>query len=512
MSVVLPPIGFWSYSRDDDRRARGRLSQLRALLSEELESRFGRRAGVRLFQDVSAIEYGDLWEQKITEALDQCSFMIPILTPDFLQSEWCCKEVIHFQQREATLGRTGLIFPIRWIDTARINPADQDQVHDRRVWDRMQATQRVELHHLRLHEPEKSLEVQRVLHALADRIEAALRGAAASVADEARLSGAATDAPSIPPPSQPSPPPTPPVAAPAIIRTPQPGDTDQEGPDFPKMILIPAGSYQRGVPEAESKREGTMDDDARPIRTVTIPRPFWLGVTPVTRGQFAAFVNATGYDTGNKAWTYEPDPKGEWGYALRDGRNWRNPGFKQDDSHPVVCINHADAMAYVDWLNTQTKGCYRLPSEAEWEYAARANSKTARYWGETMDQAHLYANTADQSLKRHLGKAGSSRPFTNGDDGHPFTSPVAHFRPNDFGLHDMLGNVWEWCADRWHDSYNGAPDDGSAWTTPESEVRRVLRGGSWYAYPGDVRAGVRYDDVNRDSGIGCRLARTFLTS
>lgn len=156
------------------------------------------------------------------------------------------------------------------------------------------------------------------------------------------------------------------------------GDIDRDGPDYPEMVLIPAGNYLRGVPEAEQKRENGTDDNARPIRNVTIPAPFWLGRFPVTRGEFAAFVNNAGYETGDKAWTVEADKKGNWSYEERSGRDWRNPGFTQTDRDPVVCVSHDDAMAYIGWLNGRTKGGYRLPSEAEWEYAARAGTTTAR--------------------------------------------------------------------------------------------------------------------------------------
>ncbi len=500
MSRELPPIGFWSYSQHDDRRARGRLSQLRALLAEELESRFGRLAGVRLFQDVSAIAYGDLWEQKITDALNQCSFLIPILTPDFLQSEWCCKEVLHFQDRESALGRSGLIFPIHWVDTGRINPANSAHVHDRRVWDRLRATQRVELHPLRLHEPEKSMEVQQILVALADRIEAALRGVEAGRTEPepvpATVSATATVA-RVPPPPAPA----------------KPGDIMRDAPDLPEMVLIPAGSYLRGVPIAESQREGTNDDDARPIARVIIARPFWMGRYPVTRGEFAAFIDSTGHKMPNQAWTYEPDAKGEWSYARRDNRDWRNPGFEQTDRDPVVCVSHDDALAYIAWLNQRTGGGYRLPSEAEWEYAARAGTETTRYWGDGVEQAHLYANMADQSLRRHLGPAAAGRSFIDSDDQYVFTSPVGSFRANGFGLHDMLGNVWEWCADMWHASYEGAPTDGSA-LADKGSTGRVFRGGSWYGGARGVRAAFRGwgGPTYRGGDLGFRCARVHRES
>ncbi len=500
MSDELPPIGFWSYSRDDDDRARGRLTQLHALLTEELKGRFGRRAGVRLFRDVSEITYGDLWEQKIINELNQSSFLIPILTPDFLQSEWCCKEVLHFQDRETTLGRSGLIFPIHWVDTGRINPASSDHVHDRRVWDRLRATQRVELHPLRLQAPETSMEVQKIMVALADRIEAALRGAGVERAEPEAEPATASE-----PPTAARVPPSPAPTKPGVIK----GDA----PDLPEMVLVPPGNYLRGVPTAESQREGTNDDNARPVRWVTIQQPFWMGQYPVTWGEFAAFIDSTGHKMPNEAWTYEPDAKGAWSYQKRDNRNWRNPGFKQTERDPVVCVSHDDALAYIAWLNQRTGGGYRLPSEAEWEYAARAGTETARYWGDGMEQAHLYANLADQSLRNHMGPAGDGRSFIDGDDGYVFTSPVGSFKANGFGLHDVLGNVWEWCADAWHSSYEGAPTDGSAWAA-DGTAARVVRGGSWYGYAGYGRAADRggYGPAFRFGFLGFRCARVHRES
>ena len=245
----------------------------------------------------------------------------------------------------------------------------------------------------------------------------------------------------------------------------------KEGKDLPVMWLIRAGSFVMGAPEAEDKREGWHDDSARPQHSVTIPQPFYLGKYPVTRGQYAAFVKATGYD--------------------KDGGEWRHPGFRQTNAHPVVNVSHDDAMAYAAWVSERTGQTYRLPGEAEWEYAARAGKPEARYWGDSWDDAARYAWVPE---KQH-GTA-----VVGGDR-----------LPNDYGLYDMLGNVWEWCADHWHNSYKGAPDDGSDWITDGDSGRCVLRGGSWYGNPGVVRVGVRYgiDRGFRSNDAGFRLSRTL---
>ncbi len=262
-------------------------------------------------------------------------------------------------------------------------------------------------------------------------------------------------------------------------------------PDGPEMVLIPPGTFLMGAPEEESKREkiGKYDDRARPVHRVTITRPFLLGRYPITRGQFAAFVWAT------------DSPLTEW----------KNSGFEQDDSHPAVAISHDDAMAYIGWASAQCAKDYRLPSEAEWEYAARAGTVTARYWGDGRQDAWRYANAADESLRRARNHEPDPDRYFPGDDGYAHTSPVGSFLPNAFGLYDMLGNVREWCADHWHDSYDGAPTDGAPWTPLGSEGRRSLRGGSWFSIPSYVRAAHRVGvgTGDRDTDTGFRVARTL---
>ncbi len=289
----------------------------------------------------------------------------------------------------------------------------------------------------------------------------------------------------------------------------------RDADDLPEMVEIPPGRFMMGIPPAESKREDAtgIDNWARPRHEVTIARPFWLGRYPVTRGEYAAFVAATDRPTPDKAWTTEPDDKGEWRGAEREGRNWRNPSFAQTDRDPVVCVSHADATDYIAWINTRRNPDtepYRLPSEAEWEYAARAGTETARFWGDGRDRTCRFANVADRSLMTALNRPFDNERFFDGDDFYAFTAPVGSFLPNPFGLSDMLGNVWERTADSWHDDYKGAPSDGAVWTTGGNAASRVLRGGSWFSNPRIVRAGFR-DRVgggDRSNGAGFRLART----
>lgn len=495
----LKPTGFWSYTTSDDTASGRRLSQLRLLLAQALQLRVGRNPQVRIFQDVTAIPHGTDWLRQIEQALGESSFLIPILTPAFLQSEMCCREVMHFRAREAALGRDDLIFPLHYIDVEDIDPHDPGECHDARVLTLLRSRQAIDFRTLRLRDA-ASEAVSISVDAFAASIRQALRR-------QANGSAAASSAPAPPPPVQPATAPRPPAASP------QPGAVTRDGPDYPELVLVPAGDYLRGVPDAEEEREGLPKElrgQSGPLGRVTIPAPFWLGRYPVTRGEFAAFVADTNRTMPNEAWTFEPNKKGEWQAERRTGRGWRNPGYEQTDRHPVVCVSHEDAMAYAAWLSRKTGHAYRLPSEAEWEYAARAGTRTARFWGDDRDQACRYANVADRSLAGRMNAAFDGDQFFDCDDGFAFTAPVGSFLPNLFGLYDMLGNVLEWTADMWHDNYKGAPDYGTAWNDGGDATRRVLRGGSWGNDPWRVRAGVRKDaDTDgRSSNVGFRVART----
>jgi formylglycine-generating enzyme required for sulfatase activity len=281
----------------------------------------------------------------------------------------------------------------------------------------------------------------------------------------------------------------------------KPGHVFRDCADCPEMVVIPPGSFDMGSP-ADAAEQGEGEG---PLHRVVIRKPFALAKTEVTRGQFAAFVAATGYPSGNLCSTFESAK-----FDHRTGRNWRNPGFPQEDNHPVACINWHDAKAFIQWLATQTGKPYRLPSEAEWEYAARAGTRTVRYWGDNPDKACDYANVMDQTSKTEV--PGVYWESHNCADGHRFTAPVGSFKPNAFGLFDMIGNVWEWTEDCWNPSYANAPADGSAWTTGMCQWR-VLRGGSWSKKPGFARSAfrVKYTPGTRYYNYGIRPALTLTT-
>ena len=280
-----------------------------------------------------------------------------------------------------------------------------------------------------------------------------------------------------------------------------PGRAFRDCPECPEMVVVPAGSYLMGSPHDEKKRQ----KDEGPRHRVTISQPFAAGKYEVTRREFAAFVRESGHVVGGGCWVYDSVKRG----MVRDAaRSWRSPGFEQTDLDPAVCVNWDDVKAYVAWLSSMTGKPYRLLSEAEWEYAARGGTRTSRYWGDDASAQCAHANGADGTLKAHYSNwawvVASCR------DGFVHTAPVGSFSSNGFGLHDVLGNVWEWVEDCWNERYVGAPSDGSAWTDGEC-ARRVLRGGFRDFIPGILRTAVRSRDGTGDrfNESGFRVARTL---
>ncbi len=265
-------------------------------------------------------------------------------------------------------------------------------------------------------------------------------------------------------------------------------------PDCTEMVMLPGGRYLMGSTDAESGH--FRDED--PQHEVTVAA-FAIARTDVTRAEFAAFVQATGWiKVGcyilNRTW------------LLDSWSTFRSPGFSQTDQDPAVCVSWDDAQAYVRWLSAKTGKTYRLPTEAEWEYAARAGTTTARFWGEDTSDQCIYANGADRSYSQKFPQD----PEINGHcaDGYVFTNPVGALRANPWGLVDMLGNVFQWTEDCWNEGYVGAPADGSAWIAGDC-TRRVLRGGSWYLDPRALRTAYRfkYKSGDRVSKVGFRVAR-----
>mgnify|MGYP001806337941 CR=1 FL=1 len=311
------------------------------------------------------------------------------------------------------------------------------------------------------------------------------------------------------PPSTP-----PPVAAPQAQINPStaPGtvfrDRLSTGGEGPAMVVLPAGSFVMGSPADEVGR-GPNEASSRLVRL----RGFAVGQREVTRGEFATFVASTGYQTDAErdsggwrgCYTYPAGPAGDR-FGWKAGTSWRDPGFPQDDRHPVVCVSWDDAKAYVRWLTEQTGSVYRLPSESEQEYAIRAQSSLSWAWGSEGRLGCAYANGADASGKARFD---SWHWATDCADGYVFTSPSGARLANAFGLHDTVGNVWEWSEDCWAHG-DSTPEDGQAQKAGDCDSH-VIRGGSWVDAPGTLRSAARAMSPShwRGSHRGFRLARTL---
>ena len=253
-----------------------------------------------------------------------------------------------------------------------------------------------------------------------------------------------------------------------------------------KLVQIPAGKFLMGSPESEKDR-----DKEEIQHEVTISKPFYMGITHVTVDQFATFVKDSGYKTdaekdGSSVGSEIKD--GTLDLKMVDGCSWRNPSFDQRGDHPVVQVSWNDAKAFCDWLSKKTGKTVSLPTEAQWEYACRAGTKTAYPWGDDPDGGKGWANCGDQRLKKKLPNAAAAWMFFGWDDGFVFTSPVGSYKANAFGLYDMNGNAWQWCQDRYGDYEKGAATDPTGAATGAS---RVLRGGSWLDLPRFCRAAYR---------------------
>jgi len=265
----------------------------------------------------------------------------------------------------------------------------------------------------------------------------------------------------------------------------------------PQMVVIPAGTFLMGSPEDEPEREPWEVGTEGPQHQVTFASPFAIGRYAVTRAEFAAFIAATGY-------TIEPGALSLQGQDWRpDPRlTWREPGFTQDDTHPVVCISWDDAKAYVDWLVELTGQPYRLQTEAEREYACRSGASTPFWWGSAISS--LQANFDGRHIYAGGGALGAFRQGT---------VAVSSFAANPWGLFNVHGNVWEWCEDAWHNSYAEAPSDGSAWVSNGNPGNRLVRGGSWINQPRFLRAATRcaFAQSTRSYNFGFRVARGLAT-
>jgi formylglycine-generating enzyme required for sulfatase activity len=259
------------------------------------------------------------------------------------------------------------------------------------------------------------------------------------------------------------------------------------------MVVVGKGEFQQGA------TGNAAEKDELPRHKVAIGYDFAVARLETTIAQFREFVNASGYTFGGDASCGKRRPNGP-------ERSWKDPGFTQRDDEPVVCVNWFDAKAYADWLAKVTGKHYRLLSESEWEYAARAGSDALAPWADDPTKACAYANIGDES---YVARTGSKLAAAKCDDQSAFTAAGSpELRKNAFGLHDMLGNAAEWTADCATDDYTNAPTDGRAVDSPTCQAR-VFRGGAFNYPPAEVRFARRetLPPGERKAFIGLRVAR-----
>ena len=279
-----------------------------------------------------------------------------------------------------------------------------------------------------------------------------------------------------------------------------------------KLKLIPAGEFMMGSSKSAAEIARLFDSkaeyytDEHPPHRVQITRPYYLGAHEVTKGQFAKFVSEKGYKT-------EAEQDGEGGYGWNEstgkfeGRDpkytWRFTGFDYNDDHPVVNVTWNDAVEFCKWLSQKEGRTYRLPTEAEWEYACRAGTTTMYQQGNDSEGLAAVGNVSDASAKEKF----SDWPTISGRDGYVFTAPVGRFRANDFGLFDLHGNVYEWCSDWYAEDYYGSSLKSDPPGPPTGSLR-VNRGGSWYFSARYCRSAYRNRGTPslRRSSLGFRVS------
>jgi len=271
------------------------------------------------------------------------------------------------------------------------------------------------------------------------------------------------------------------------------GEVFRDCPTCPLMKAVRPGKFAQGA----APDDAPPPSSALPAHPVAIRYPFGMGVYEVTVREYKEFVEATDRKSAGCS-TYD----GTW--QANSELNWNNVGFTQTATHPVTCVSWRDARDYAAWLSRKTNQRYRLPSDSEWEYAARGGDVSARPWGAEPKEACAHANIADETAaQRYPGW--KVQPCS---DGYVYTAPVGSFKANAFGFYDMLGNVFEWVQDCWHADYQHAPADGSAWMDGDC-TQHDLRGGSWFTSPALVSTAARnrFEETYRSNSVGFRLVR-----
>ena len=486
---------FLSYTRHDDDSSGGRITRLKELLETEIRSVLGVR-DFEIFQDVDDIEAGDHWPSLLEGMVDQARFFIPVLTPSYFNSPMCRRELQRFIDAENEFRRGGLILPILFRDCRVLTDEKYRSTDDlaELLYERNYSDWR------RLRKDElKPDKIPDEVEQLAERIEKIWHAAPILQSEMAK-----TD-PALPQNNE--------IAESKVrfleqrleaanqqiaVLKQQLAELNKQQQDnrknwvfgphrsifrevdefwCPEMVVIdpPDKTFLMGAPKYEAKSH----DSEKPQHKVTISKRFALGRYTVSFHEYDFFCDSIGLAL--------PQDRG-WGRARR----------------PVIYVSWVDALKYLAWLNERLglgPGTYRLPSEAEWEFACRAGSAGPFWTGETISTEQANHN--------------GNHPYGTGPKGEYRKKTVAvdelYQAVNPWGLAHVHGNVWEWCADHWHESYldQGRPDDGSAWSS-ESEAR-ALRGGSWNLVTEDLRSAKRTKFNNGFQGhaIGFRVARTL---
>ena len=282
-----------------------------------------------------------------------------------------------------------------------------------------------------------------------------------------------------------------------------------------RLALIPAGEFLMGSGTAEQtgigdrwpevEKAGLLEVES-PQHRISITRAYYFGVYEVTFAQFQQFVVSSAYKTeaetdGGGGWAWDPSVNDS---KMAAQYNWRNVGWEQTDSHPVVNVSWNDAVAFCKWVSEREGAIYRLPTEAEWEYACRAGSTTMYWNGDDPEGLSRVGNAADLTVK------GTFPDWTTiaSNDGYFFPAPVGQFPANPWGLHDMHGNVWEWTSDWFNEGYYSA-SPGEDPRGPEAGTMRVMRGGSWDYGPAQQRSAGRHrrEPSQRVHNLGFRVLR-----
>lgn len=424
------PDALMSYTRFDDEQSGAYLTTFREKLCGEVRAHTGRP--FHIFQDIEDIKWGQQFEQRIDQALETIMFFIPILTPSFFNSRFCRYELEKFLQREARLGRNDLVLPVYFIRVPALEYPDL-RANDP-LAQTLAARQRTDWRELRF-EGFDTPKVRRTLAQMAEHI------------------------------------------ADALLH----GITHHSSLVTPDMIEIPAGPFLMGSRDDDK----LADDDEKPQHRLELPT-YWIGKTPVTNAQFRPFVEGDGY-TNRNYWT-------DAGWQWREEEGITQPRFWEDadwngDDYPVVGVSWFEAVAYCRWLSAQTGQEFRLPSEAEWEKAARGSDGRIWPWGNTWEQGRC------NSKETGIGK----------------TTPVGQYSSgaSSYGVLDMAGNVWEWCATIWKKDYPYQIEDEWSAGYLEQDKARARRGGAYWLGKKAARGAYRGNNVaprSRPFSGGLRLA------